>query len=193
MYKDALIDGLWRRNVASVQLLGLCPLLAVSYNLRNAIGLSLASSFVLIGSSLAISSIRRLIPNNVRLPCFVLVVATLTTVATMYMQAFAYGIYVQIALFVQIIVTNCMILGHIESVASKTSVGESLFSAIGTALGFTCALLLLGGIRQTLEPILPLTTQPAGAFLVAGLTLACINYLTEMANRRHKQKHAEAV
>ena len=131
MYRQALIDGLWRRNVASAQLLGLCPLLAVSYNLRNAIGLSVASSFVLVGSSLAISSIRKLIPNNVRLPCFVLVIATLTTVTTMYMQAFAYDLYVQIALFVQIIVTNCMILGHIESVASKTPVGESLVTAIG--------------------------------------------------------------
>ena len=179
MYRDALIDGLWRRNVASVQLLGLCPLLAVSYNLRNAIGLSVSSSFVLIGSSLAISSIRRLIPNNVRLPCFVLVIATLTTVATMYMQAFAFDLYVQIALFVQIIVTNCMILGHIESVASKTSVGESLVTAICTALGFSSALILLGGIRQALEPIMPLATHPAGAFLVAGLTLAGLNFVSE--------------
>ena len=179
MYRDALIDGLWRRNVASVQLLGLCPLLAVSYNLRNAIGLSVASSFVLIGSSLAISSIRKLIPNNVRLPCFVLVIATLTTVATMYMQAFAFDLYVQIALFVQIIVTNCMILGHVESVASKTPVGESLVTAIGTALGFSSALILLGGIRQALEPIMPLATHPAGAFLVAGLTLAGLNFVSE--------------
>lgn len=190
MYRDALIDGLWRRNVASVQLLGLCPLLAVSYNLRNAIGLSIASSFVLIGSSVAISTLRKLIPSNVRLPCFVLVVATLTTVATMYMQAFAYDIYIQIALFVQIIVTNCMILGHIESVASKTSLGKSLFSAIGTALGFSCALLLLGGIRQAMEPFIPLASHPAGAFLVAGLTLACINYVTVLTSRSLKGKHA---
>lgn len=186
MYQHALVDGLWRRNVASVQLLGLCPLLAVSYNLSNAIGLSVASSFVLICSSLAISSIRKLIPNNVRLPCFVLVVATLTTVVTMYMQAFAFDLYVQIALFVQIIVTNCMILGHIESVASKTTVGESLMTAIGTALGFSCALLLLGGIRQALEPILPLATQPAGAFLVAGLTLAGLNCVSELVSRSFK-------
>lgn len=183
MYRVALIDGLWRRNVASVQLLGLCPLLAVSYNLRNALGLSLASSFVLIGSSLAISSIRKLIPNNIRLPCFVLVVATLTTVTTMYMQAFAYDLYVQIALFVQIIVTNCMILGHIESVASKTPLGESLVTAIGTAIGFSCALILLGGIRQALEPIMPLATHPAGAFLIAGLTLAGLNFVSDFASR----------
>lgn len=186
MYRQALIDGLWRRNVASAQLLGLCPLLAVSYNLRNAIGLSVASSFVLVGSSLAISSIRKLIPNNVRLPCFVLVIATLTTVTTMYMQAFAYDLYVQIALFVQIIVTNCMILGHIESVASKTPVGESLVTAIGTALGFSSALLLLGGIRQALEPVIPLATHPAGAFLVAGLTLAGLNFVSDLAGRTHK-------
>lgn len=186
MYRQALTDGLWRRNVASAQLLGLCPLLAVSYNLRNAIGLSVASSFVLIGSSLAISSVRKLIPNNVRLPCFVLVIATLTTVTTMYMQAFVYDLYVQIALFVQIIVTNCMILGHIESVASKTPVGESLVTAIGTALGFSSALLLLGGIRQALEPVMPLATHPAGAFLVAGLTLAGLNFVSDLASRNLK-------
>lgn len=183
MYRDALIDGLWRRNVASVQLLGLCPLLAVSYNVRNALGLSVASSFVLIGSSLTISSVRKFIPENVRLPCFVLVIATLTTVATMYMQAFAYDLYVQIALFVQIIVTNCMILGHIESVASKRTVGESLFNATGTALGFSAALLLLGTIRQFMEPIIPIAAHPAGAFLVAGLALAGLNSLSELANR----------
>ncbi len=186
MYREALIDGLWKRNVASVQLLGLCPLLAVSYNLRNALGLSVASSFVLIGSSLAISSIRKLIPNNIRLPCFVLVVATLTTVTTMYMQAFAYDLYIQISLFVQIIVTNCMILGHIESVASKTPLGESIVTAIGTALGFSSALILLGGIRQALEPIMPLATHPAGAFLVAGMTLAGLNFVSDLASRRLK-------
>ncbi|MCY3885590.1 MAG: electron transport complex subunit RsxE [Gammaproteobacteria bacterium] len=184
MYRDALIDGLWRRNVASVQLLGLCPLLAVSYNVRNALGLSIASSFVLIGSSLTISSVRKFIPDNVRLPCFVLVIATLTTVATMYMQAFAYDLYVQVALFVQIIVTNCMILGHIESIASKKTVSESLFSAIGTALGFSAALLVLGTIRQYLELAIPLAAHPAGAFLVVGLALATLNTVSEQITKK---------
>ena len=183
MLTKVLIEGLWHRNAATVQLLGLCPLLAVSYNIRNALGLSIASSFVLIGSSLTISLLRNLIPQNVRLPCFVLVIATLTTLATMFMQAYAFEIYVQVALFVQIIVTNCMILGHIESVASKQPISVSLFSAMGTAIGFSCVLLVLGTIRQLLGPIVPLAVQPVGAFLVAGLALAGASAIATLADR----------
>ncbi len=184
MLKDALIDGIWRKNPATVQLLGLCPLLAVSYNVRNALGLAAASSFVLIGSSLTISSIRKVIPDNIRLPCFVLVIATLTTLATMFMEALAFSIYTQVALFVQIIVTNCMILGHIESVAFKQPVGTSLANAVGTAVGFSAALVALGTIRQTLSPVVPLIQQPVGAFLITGLCLASLNAVIHFIDYR---------
>ncbi len=185
MLKSALMDGLWTRNAATVQLLGLCPLLAVSFNVRNALGLAAASSFVLIGSSIAVASIRRYIPTSIRLPCFVLIIATLTTIATMYMQAYAFELYVQVALFVQIIVTNCMILGHIETVASKRPIGESMVSAIGTALGFSCVLIALGTIRQLLGSVIPLVEQPVGAFLVVGSVLAGMNCVVDnLANRR---------
>ena len=176
MLKDAFVDGLWRRNAATVQLLGLCPLLAVSYNLQNAFGLAIASTFVLVGSSLAISAIRSLIPKNVRLPCFVLVIATLTTVSSMYMEAFAFDIYSEVALFVQIIVTNCMILGHVESTAYRKTLGVSVTNAVATAIGFSAALIALGAIRQGLAPILPLVEQPAGAFLITGIAFAGLNW-----------------
>ena len=188
MLKGALVDGLWRRNPATVQLLGLCPLLAVSYNIRNALGLAAASSFVLIGASLTITSIRRFIQPNVRLPCFVLVIATLTTVATMFMEAYAYSIYVQVALFVQIIVTNCMILGHIESVAFKQPLTVSLANAVGTAAGFSCALVALGSIRELLSPLIPLVEQPVGAFFVMGLSLAGLNGVSRFIDYKFQHR-----
>ena len=172
-----LINDLWTRNVAMTQLLGLCPLLAVSYNVRNAIGLATASTFVLVSSSCLISLFRKGIPDNIRLPCFVLVIATFTTIAHMIMQAYAWDVYQQIALFVQIIITNCMILGHVESVASKNDVKTSVVTAMGTALGFSLVLIMLGGIRQLLGLLTPFTTQPVGSFFVIGIALAMINYL----------------
>ncbi len=176
-----LIDSLWTRNVATTQLLGLCPLLAVSYNVKNAVGLAVASTFVLVSSSCLISLFRKGIPENIRLPCFVLVIATFTTIAHMIMQAYAWDVYQQIALFVQIIVTNCMILGHVESVASKKDVKTSVVTAIGTALGFSLVLIVLGGIRQLLGLLTPFATQPVGSFFVIGIALAMINYLKDFS------------
>ncbi|MEJ2087683.1 MAG: Rnf-Nqr domain containing protein, partial [Gammaproteobacteria bacterium] len=109
-------------NPAWTQLLGLCPLLAVSSSIANALGLALASAMVLIGSNTLIAVLRHRIPQYARLPCFVLIIASFTTVAVLLMQAFAYELYVRIALFIQIIVTNCMILGRAEAFASRQPV-----------------------------------------------------------------------
>ena len=122
-----------QRNPAWAQLLGLCPLLAVSSTLINAIGLALASTFVVIGSNVCISALRRIIPDAARLPCFVLIIATFTTMTTLVLEAFAYTLYIKIALFVQIIVTNCMILGRAEVFASKQNITATFFDALGTA------------------------------------------------------------
>lgn len=177
MLIQRFIDGLWTRNVATTQLLGLCPLLAVSYNIKNALGLAAASTFVLLSSSCLVSLLRRGIPENIRLPCFVLVIATFTSIAHTVMQAYAWDIYQQIALFVQIIVTNCMILGHVESVASRESVTTSVVTAAGTALGFSLVLLALGGVRQVLGILTPFATQPVGSFFVIGIALAVVNFI----------------
>jgi len=189
------------RNPAWAQLLGLCPLLAVSSTVINALGLALASAFVVIGSNLCISALRRVIPEAARLPCFVLIIATFTTVATLVLEAYAYALYLKIALFVQIIVTNCMILGRAEAFASKQSITRTFADACGTALGFAIALLLLGAMRELLAQgtlladahllfgpaagswqinltsvqALPLAAYAPGAFLVAGLMFALTN------------------
>lgn len=194
---DQLLAGIGRRNPAWVQLLGLCPLLAVSTSVVNACALSLASAGVLVGSNACISALRRGIPGFVRLPAFVLVVATFTTCAMLLMEAFAFEAYLEVALFVQIIVTNCMILGRAEAFASRNPVWPSLVDAAGTALGFGLALIGLGLVREALghgtlfagmERLfgagaadwqitlaadgLLLAALPPGAFIVAGLLLA---------------------
>ena len=174
---EVITNGVFRENVAYVQLLGLCPLLAVSNTVANAIGLAAASSFVLIMSSLLVSIFRRFIVSNYRLPPFVLIVGSMTSVVTLLMEAFTFPLYARVALFVQIIVTNCMILGRIETISSKSNVTTSLVDAIATSLGFALALITLGGIREILGYFVPLASLPAGSFIVAGILLASGNYL----------------
>ena len=196
-------DAVLRRNPAWAQLLGLCPLLAVSSTVANALGLALASTFVVVGSNVSISLLRKQIPEFARLSCFVLLIATFTTVTVMFLEAYAFDIYTKIALFVQIIVTNCMILGRAEAFASRQPVGAAFLDALGTGLGFAIALLALGSVREilgygTLFADLDLLLGPAaasllivvsddeplrlaqfapGAFLLAGLMFASVNAL----------------
>ncbi|MCY3858959.1 MAG: electron transport complex subunit RsxE [Gammaproteobacteria bacterium] len=172
MLKQFLKRNLWSQNVAAVQLLGLCPLLAVSNSVANASGLAIASAFVLIGSATLISLLRRLIPDVVRLPMFVLVIATFTTIVVLIMEAFAFSLYMQIALFMQIIVTNCMILGRINQVASKEKLGVAVLDAVTTSVGFAIVLIGFGAVRELTSLALPLALDPTGAFLIFGLLLA---------------------
>lgn len=189
-----------QNNPAWAQLLGLCPLLAVSNTVANATGLALASAFVVIGANTSISLLRRIIPDVARLPCFVLIIASFTTITVMVLEAYAFDLYSRIALFVQIIVTNCMILGRAEVFASRQPVVRALMDALGTALGFALALLALGTVREVLGqgtlmadmdllfgpsasglavtvfevPPLSLALLPPGAFLIAGLLFALV-------------------
>ncbi|MDH3643265.1 MAG: electron transport complex subunit RsxE [Gammaproteobacteria bacterium] len=179
-FNSAMIE----RNPAWVQLLGLCPLLAVSTNVANAMALALASTFVLIGANVTISSIRRWIPSHARLPCFVLIIATFTTCAVLLMQAYAFEVYLQIALFVQIIVTNCMILGRIEAFASKQTPGKAFVDAAGTAAGFAIALLVMGATRDVIGRGLLLASLPPGAFIIAGLLLGSATALFRVFERK---------
>ena len=127
-------QAMLQRNPAWAQLLGLCPLLAVSNSVVNALGLAIASLFVVVGSNTVISLLRKIIPEIARLPCFVLIIATFTTVTSLWLEAFAFELYAKIALFVQIIVTNCMILGRAEAFASRQPVGRTILDALGTGL-----------------------------------------------------------
>ena len=171
-----------QRNPAWVQLLGLCPLLAVSNTVANAAGLAVASAVVLVGSAILVSLTRRFIPVDVRLPCFVLVIATFTTLVNLAMEAYAFELYQRIALFVQIIVTNCMILARIEQVAAKERFGRTLVDALGAAAGFAVAILTLGAAREFIALGFPLGALAPGAFIVAGLLLALTNVVKPTAS-----------
>lgn len=160
------------RNPVWGQLLGLCPLLAVSNTVANAAGLAIASAAVFIGSAVSVCLLRKLIPADVRLPCFVLVVAVFTTLANLAMEAYAFAAHQRIALFVQIIVTNCMILARVEQVAWKEGLATTLADALGASAGFAAAILALGAARELIAVGFPLAAQPAGAFIIAGLLLA---------------------
>ena len=143
-------EGLWDNNPALVQLLGLCPLLAVTGTVVNALGLGLATIGVLVGSNVSVSLIRRFVPESVRLPAFVMIIASFTTVVTLLMQAYAFELYTVMALFVQIIVTNCAILGRADAFASRHPVIPSALDGFMMGLGFTLVLLVLGAVREIL-------------------------------------------
>lgn len=196
--RQQALGGIAQANPAWVKLLGLCPLLAVSNSLANALGLALASTLVLVGSNVTVAALRSFIPSFARLPVFMLIIASFTTCAVLLLEAYAFGLYAKIALFVQIIVTNCMILARVEQFASRQAIHWALLDALATALGFALALIGLGLVRELLAtgsigtgldalfgPVaaswnlqllptglqIPIAALPPGAFIVAGLML----------------------
>ncbi|GAB4351507.1 MAG: electron transport complex subunit E [Gammaproteobacteria bacterium] len=143
-------DGLWRNNAAFVQLLGLCPLLAVTGTVVNGLGLGFATTLVLVGSNVTVSLIRNLVRPEVRIPVFVMVIASFVTAVELAMNAYFYDLYKILGIFIPLIVTNCAIIGRAEAFASKNSVARSFIDALTMGLGFTFALALLGAIRELL-------------------------------------------
>lgn len=148
--KKITLDGLWTNNPALVQLLGLCPLLAVTGSVVNAIGLGLASTIVLLGSNLTISAFRQFVPSSVRLPIFVMIIASFVTAIELLMQAFTFELYQILGIFIPLIVTNCAIMGRADAFASKNPVSASLLDGLMMGLGFSAVLIVLGAMREAL-------------------------------------------
>ena len=148
--REISMDGLWNNNPALVQLLGLCPLLAVTGSVVNALGLGFATMMVLIGSNVSVSLIRNHVPDAVRLPAFVMIIASFVTVAELVMQAFTYELYEVLGIFIPLIVTNCAILGRADAFACKNPILPSAVDGFMMALGFTVVLVLLGAMREVL-------------------------------------------
>ncbi|GLQ32163.1 electron transport complex subunit E [Litoribrevibacter albus] len=146
--KKIVVDGLWKNNPATVQLLGLCPLLAVTGSVVNALGLGLATILVLVGSNLSVSLIRNYVSEAVRLPAFVMIIASFTTSVELLMQAFTYELYQILGIFIPLIVTNCSILGRADAFACKNPVLPSVIDGLMMGLGFTAVLVLLGAMRE---------------------------------------------
>ena len=143
-------DGLWTNNPALVQLLGLCPLLAVTGTVVNALGLALATMLVLVGSNMAVSLVRNFVPNAVRLPAFVMIIASYVTCTELLMQAYTYELYTVLGIFIPLIVTNCAILGRADAFAAKNPLLPSIVDGFMMALGFALVLVLLGAMREVI-------------------------------------------
>ncbi|MBA6290799.1 electron transport complex subunit E [Colwellia sp. MB3u-70] len=149
-YKALAWQGLWKNNPGLVQLLGLCPLLAVTSTVVNALGLGIATMFVLICSNATVSAIRQWVPKEIRIPIFVLIIATFVTCVQLLMNAFTYDLYQSLGIFLPLIVTNCAIIGRAEAYASKNPIKQSSFDGLMMGLGFLAVLVVLGAIREVL-------------------------------------------
>ena len=198
---DDVLNGLWKENPVLVQMLGLCPALAVTNSLANGLVMGLATTSVLIGSSVLVSSLKRFIPSEVRITSYVLIIATFVTLADMTLEALVPTIHKQLGAFIALIVVNCMILGRAEAFAARNTVTRSLLDAIGTGVGFTGTLLALSGFRELLgtgslfgvdvlgprfEPWV-IMVLPAGGFLTLGLFLLLISATRQRRAQRPKE------
>lgn len=147
-YREIVINGLWKQNPGVVQLLGLCPLLAISNNMVNAIGLGLATTLVMAFSNGAVSAIRDWVTHEIRIPVFILIIAALVTVIDMAMNAFIHPLYLVLGIFVPLIVTNCIVLARTEAFAAKNPIVPAMMDGLMMGLGVTLVLTLLGALRE---------------------------------------------
>lgn len=188
-YLERVTNGLFKENPIFVLMLGMCPTLAVTTSAKNAIGMGLSTTVVLVASNIIISAIRKFIPNKVRIPCYIVIVASMVTIVQLLLQAYLPSVNESLGIYIPLIVVNCIILGRIESYSAKNKVGLSLFDGIGMGLGFTLALMLIGSFRELLgagsvfdfrlmpksyEPI-ALFIKPPGAFLLLAVLTALQN------------------
>lgn len=216
-YSDISRNGLWTNNPALVQLLGLCPLLAVTGSVVNALGLGLATLLVLLGSNIVVSLIRWQVSDAVRIPVFVMIIATFVTCTELLMKAYTYELYQILGIFIPLIVTNCAILGRAEAFASKHALLPAAVDGLMMGLGFGAVLLAVGAIREVLgygtlfanmdlllgpmaadwtlslysggEGLL-VAVLPPGAFLVTGLLIALKNIIDQAAANRRAARQA---
>jgi electron transport complex protein RnfE len=193
-----LLRGIWRENPVLIQMLGLCPALAVTNNVENSLAMGLATVFVLCGSSLLVSLCKRFIPGEIRISAYILIIATFVTVADLSLQALVPDIHKALGAFIALIVVNCMILGRQEAFASKRPVGRALLDALGTGAGFSVALFMLGTVREILgsgsflgvslfgpsyEPWIVMILPPGG-FLTLGALLLGLAWWQERREAR---------
>lgn len=214
-YKELAWQGLWKNNPGIVQLLGLCPLLAVTSTVVNALGLGLATLFVLICSNATVSAIRHWVPKEIRIPIFVLIIAAFVTCVQLLMNAFTFGLYESLGIFLPLIVTNCAIIGRAEAYASKNPIKQATFDGLMMGIGFLIVLVLLGAIREVLGQgtlfdgaelllgqwasvlrveVFQLNSQfllailPPGAFIAMGFLIAGKNKIDQILKEREPAK-----
>jgi electron transport complex protein RnfE len=212
-FRSLFHNGLIKQNTGLVQLLGLCPLLAISNNVINALSLGLATMLVMAASSGAVSGVRNFVPNEIRIPVFVLIIAALVTVIDLTMNAFVHPLYLVLGIFIPLITTNCIVLARVDAFAAKNHPLHSVVDALAMGLGLTTVLVVLGAIRelagqgtlfsgidlvfgedakQFVLHVLPgyrgflLAILPPGAFLALGLLIAANNWKKARAEQRSR-------
>lgn len=200
--KENFLKGIFSENPVFMLVLGMCPVLAITTTVTNALGMGLAFTFVLIMSNVIISLIRKFIPNDIRIPAYIVVIATVVTIVDMFMHAYAFSLYESLGIFIPLIVVNCVVLGRAEAFASKNGVFASFIDALGMGVGYTLAITLISTVREVLGSgtfigidIFPFDlVQPAsifviapGAFITLGILLGIIN-----AIRFKRAKKAQA-
>ena len=217
-YRKIITDGLWHNNQALVALLGLCPLLAVSNTLINGLGLGLATTLVLTLSNASVSIIRNWVKPEIRLPVFVLIIASFVTTVELVMNAYFHGLYKVLGIFIPLIVTNCAIIGRAEAFASRNSLPRALVDGLSIGIGFTLALVVLGASRELIGqgtlldgahlmfgelardwrlsigddyPGILLAILPPGAFMGLGVLIALKNIIDKRLERRKPVPAAE--
>lgn len=187
-YIERLYNGIIKENPTFVLMLGMCPTLAVTSSAINGIGMGLSTTVVLVMSNLLISMFRKVIPNGVRMPAYIVVVASLVTIVQFVMQAYTPALSASLGVYIPLIVVNCIILGRAESYASKNPIMPSIFDGIGMGLGFTVGLTLIGLIRQILGANLGITVfiMAPGAFLVLAFLVAGMNIVRDKMEKKGK-------
>lgn len=199
MLKRLFIDfknGLWRENPIIVLVIGMCPTLAVTNTVENGLAMGIATSFVLLSSEIVISTFKNYIPNNVRIPSFILIIATFVTFTDYFLKAFYPDIAASLSLFIPLIVVNCLILGRQEAFASKNPTHRAIADALGMGIGFTWVLVLLSAVRELLgmgsifgieilgswyQPMV-IMILPAGAFISLGILVGIMNFIKRRGN-----------
>ena len=189
---SVLTNGIIKENPVLVLILGICPTLAVSTQAENAIGMGLATTFVLLGSNVAVSVLRKAIPDKVRIPCYIVFIAGFTTIVKMVVEAYSYNLYEALGIFLPLITVNCIVLGRAEMFANKNSVLDATLDAVGMGAGFTLALFAMASIREIFGngtwygielPVLVNNNIAAfsiapGGFVVFGLLIAFVNKIS---------------
>ena len=213
IYKDIAWNGLWKQNTILAQLLGLCPLLATSTTMVNAVSLGLATIVVMMLANFAISALRALIPYEIRIPVFILIIAALVTVVDLAFNAFLHDLYLVLGIFIPLIVTNCIVLARVEAFAAKNGLRASTLDGLMMGIGFVWVIGLLGAVREFvgqgtvlsgIEMVIPglsgiqvlpedypgflIAILPPGAFFVLGLLIAGRNWLDARANQRLRER-----
>lgn len=208
-FAEIALDGVVRQNPTLRLVLGTCPTLAITISAINSFGMGMAVLFVLVCSNVIISLLRNIIPDRVRIPCFIVIIATFVTIVSMFMEAFIPDLYESLGVFLALIVVNCIILGRAESFASHNPVGYAALDGIFMGLGFTAAVTLIGVVREVLgkaeffglhlytgeAPVFTIGffTSSAGAFLTYGLAIAIFNVTYNAVDRKLKHKRAHVV